>query len=414
MAAAPDDSLVDQMETYLTCSICLETLQDPRTLPCFHSFCQCCLEKFVKGQREKAEGKVIEEFNCPACRTEFELKDGQQVAGMTRNHFICNMLEVLTIQRQPNEIPCNSCERKAPAVSRCMECKQYLCRECLTAHGKWPVLKKHTVFTMEELVNPENQDKTREKSTCEKHNNETLEYYCLTCKKLACVHCLLLEHNKDGHSYLSTEEVAEKKRELLKSSSSFLNDQLKEGSDALKHVEDVLQELKKNAEKAKDQISQHKENILKAFTEKQKNALKEFIEKQKSDLKAFTKKLEQKAELNTNEVDNTYKLTHGILGKQKADMNVYVEKVKSSAELSNNLLEKGTREEILSFQNEIEENVKKVKNERPTQMKPVHDGNIQYKANPAVNNIDTISKLDKMGEVGKIFLVLKNENYSSN
>ena len=80
-------------------------------------------------------------------------------------------------------------------------------------------------------------------------------------------------------------------------------------------------------------------------------------------------------------------------------MNVSVEKVKSSAQLSNNLLGKGTREEILAFQNEIEENVQKVKNERPTQMKPVHDGNIQYKANP--------SNLNKMGEVGKIFLQLK-------
>ena len=82
-------------------------------------------------------------------------------------------------------------------------------------------------------------------------------------------------------------------------------------------------------------------------------------------------------------------------------MNVYVEKVKSSAQLSNNLLEKGTREEILSLQNEIEENVQKVKNERPTQMKPVHDGNIQYKVYP-VNNINTINNLDNIGEVGKI------------
>ena len=35
-------------------------------------------------------------------------------------------------------------------------------------------------------------------------------------------------------------------------------------------------------------------------------------------------------------------------------------------------------------------------------MKPIHDGNIQYKANP-VDNIDTTSNLDKMGEVGKIY-----------
>ena len=403
MATAPDDAPVDQMEDYLTCSICLEILQDPRTLLCFHSFCKCCLEKFVKGQREKAEGKVIEAFHCPECRTEFHLKEGQQVRGMPRNYFIANMLEVLAIQRRPNQIPCNSCKRNPPAGSRCIECKQYLCKECLTVHAKWPAFEKHTVFTIEELLKPENQDKAREKSTCKKHENETFKYYCETCKKLACIHCILLEHNKEGHSYLSTEEVIEKKRELLKSSSSFLNDQLKEGSDALKHVEHVLQELEKNAGKAKDKINKQKETILKAFTEKQKNALKEFIEKQKSDLKAFTEKLEQKAQLKTNVVDNTYKQTHGLLGKQKADMNVYVEKVKSSAELSNNLLEKGTREEILSFQNEIEENVQKVKNERPTQMKPVHDGNIQYKANP-VDNIDTTSNLNNMGKVGKIQL----------
>ena len=345
MGAALDHSPVDQMETYLTCSICLETLQDPRTLPCFHSFCVGCLEKFVKGQREKAEGKVIEVFNCPECRTQFELKDGQQVADMRRNHFICNMLEVLTIQRQPKQMPCNSCERKAPVVSRCMECKQYLCRECLTIHEKWPAFKKHTVFTMEELGNPENQNKPREKSTCEKHKNETLEYYCEKCKKLACIHCLLLEHDKEGHSYLSTEEVAKKKRELLKSSSSFLNDQLKEGNDALKHIEHVLQELEKNAEKAKDQIGEQRESILKAFTERQK-----------SKLNVFTEKVKEKAKVKTNEVDSAYRITHEFLGKQETDMKVYVEKVKSSTVLSNNLLEKGTREEIISYQNEIEKN----------------------------------------------------------
>ena len=391
MTAAPDDSSVVQMESYLKCSICFGTLQDPRTLPCFHSFCKCCLERFVKaGQSEKAAQtrKAIELFNCPVCRTQFELNDGQQVADMTRNHFICNMLEMLAIQ-------CNSCERKAPAVSRCMECKHYLCRECLTTHERWPTLKNHTVFTMEELAN---HNKAREKSTCDKHKNETLECYCETCKKLACIHCLLLEH-KNGHSYLSTEEVAKKKRELLKSSYSFLNDQFKEGSDALKHIEHVLQELEKNADKAKDQIGKQRDNILEAFKERQYNALRAFIEKQKSDLKAFTEKLKEKAKAKSNEVDITYKITHDLLGNQKADMKVYVEKVKSSSEFSNKLLERGTCEEIISFQNEIEENVKIVKIERPTQVKPFHDDNIQYKAN-SVNNI---SNLNKMGNVGKIF-----------
>ena len=383
MAAAPNDAPVVQMENYLTCSICLETLQDPRTLPCFHSFCKCCLEKFVKGQREKAEGKVIEVFNCPECRTEFELKEGQQVEEMTRNHFIVNMLEMLAIQRRPNQMPCNSCELKPPAVCRCTTCEKYLCRECLTVHGKWPAFNKHTVFTMDELVKPENQAKIKGKFRCKKHENKSLKFYCETCKELVCTHCIVLEH-KEGHSCLSTETVGEKKRELVKSSSVFLNDQLKEGNDLLQNIDHVTQKLKNNAKIAKDEISQQKENILKAFTEK----------------------LEEKAELIMKEVDEKYNETQEFLVKQKDEVKAYLDKVKGSVELTKNILEKGTHEEILSFQNEIEENLKKVKNERPTQMKPVHDGNIQYKANP-VDNIDTTSNLDKMGEVGKLCIIIQ-------
>ena len=378
MAAAPDNAPVSQRENYLMCSICLETLQDPRTLTCFHSFCKFCLEKFVKGQREKAEGKVVEVFNCPECTTEFELKKGQQVADMTGNDFIVNMLEVLAIQRQTNQIQSNCCERKTPAVSRCVECKQNLCSECLTIHENWRPFKKHTVFTMDELVKPENHAKIKGKLRCKKHENKSLKFYCEICKELICTHCIVREHH--GHPCLSTEEVGEKKRESVKSSFVFLNDQLEEGNDLLQDIDRVTQELKNNVKIAKDEISQQRENILKAFTEK----------------------LEDKAELFMKEVDKKYNETYEFLVKQKDEVKVYLDKVKGSVEVTKNLLEKGTHEEILSLQNKIEENVKKVKNEQPTRTKPVHNGNIQYKANP-VDNIDTTSNLDKMGEVGKIY-----------
>ena len=110
----------------------------------------------MKDQRQKAEGKVIEVFNCPECRTEFELKEGQQVADMTGNDFIGNMLEVLAIQRRTNQIQSNCCDRKTQAVSRCVECEQYLCSECLTVHGNWRAFKKHTVFTIDEKRRKEN------------------------------------------------------------------------------------------------------------------------------------------------------------------------------------------------------------------------------------------------------------------
>jgi hypothetical protein len=45
---------INQLEENLHCNTCLEVLTDPRTLPCFHSFCKNCLEGVVEKLRGKA------------------------------------------------------------------------------------------------------------------------------------------------------------------------------------------------------------------------------------------------------------------------------------------------------------------------------------------------------------------------
>ena len=98
MAFSQDDASGSKMESLLICPICLEILNDPRTLPCFHSFCVHCLERFVKKQRDEALYTEIEEFNCPTCRSIFPLKSNENVANMTPNYVICNMLEKFLLQ----------------------------------------------------------------------------------------------------------------------------------------------------------------------------------------------------------------------------------------------------------------------------------------------------------------------------
>ncbi len=62
------------LQTLLECSICLETFEEPRTLPCLHSFCKKCLENFV-------DGKCDDELNCPVCRSKFALnKEGKDTS----------------------------------------------------------------------------------------------------------------------------------------------------------------------------------------------------------------------------------------------------------------------------------------------------------------------------------------------
>ena len=48
MASASSDSVpVDDIKYLLTCSMCSETLNEPRSLPCLHNFCKVCLGKYI-------------------------------------------------------------------------------------------------------------------------------------------------------------------------------------------------------------------------------------------------------------------------------------------------------------------------------------------------------------------------------
>lgn len=63
------DRLVQNIsDDYLSCPICLLRFNEPRKLPCEHTFCSGCLQKHIDSSvREKSD---IFYFTCPLCRTE--------------------------------------------------------------------------------------------------------------------------------------------------------------------------------------------------------------------------------------------------------------------------------------------------------------------------------------------------------
>ena len=103
---------------------------------------------------------------------------------MTRNHFICNMVEVLSIQDKDKCIPCSYCEQAS--VCRCVTCEQFMCQKCFKPHSEFPGFQDHVVLTMDELSKPENQSKIKKISQCNRHPKKKLKYYCETCEELIC------------------------------------------------------------------------------------------------------------------------------------------------------------------------------------------------------------------------------------
>ena len=60
----------------VTCAIYLELLDDPKSMPCLHTYCKNCLmETIAKQPHDPALPQDREAINCPLRRTEVTLPD---------------------------------------------------------------------------------------------------------------------------------------------------------------------------------------------------------------------------------------------------------------------------------------------------------------------------------------------------
>ena len=69
------EELYMNLKKQVTCSICLDTYSEPKIISCRHTFCCECLERHARESQR--QGK----FQCPECREEIDLPQG--------NHFDC-------------------------------------------------------------------------------------------------------------------------------------------------------------------------------------------------------------------------------------------------------------------------------------------------------------------------------------
>ena len=347
MACSFDTDPINQLEENLQCTVCLERLNDPRTLPCCHSFCKVCLEGVVKTCRDNApRDRPIREIPCPNCRTTFVLEPDKQVADMTRNHFICNMVQAMAVLDRGIGVPCSHNCSQSYSVARCVTCEKFLCRECLTAHNNYRANNGHSVLTMEELSKPENRKKIKDKMYCNEHSGKKLKVYCETCDQLICKDCMDFKHVKPGHSCFLAKDVANNYRRLLDSNNKAMEDASTEG-----HA--FLQQLTLESEKL------HREA---------KNIKIKIIQKSKAVLEMVTKVLNQKTKSLLNKVDRICGVEQEKLKKQTDETESYVQKIETSVQLSKTLVDQGTDEEIVSSQKMVLDNAINVLKKRTTNL----------------------------------------------
>ncbi|XP_036375392.1 E3 ubiquitin/ISG15 ligase TRIM25-like [Megalops cyprinoides] len=207
MAAASISVDQDQF----SCSICLDLLKDPVTIPCVHSYCMDC----IKGYWDQGDQTGV--YSCPQCRETFNPRPV-----LRRNTILAEVVEKLKMTglqaappahcyAGPGDVACDVCTgRKRKAVKSCLECLASYCETHLILHDELNRGKSHKLI--------EATGNLQEK-ICSQHC-KLLEVYCRTDQQFICCFCMINEHR--GHDTVSFEaERTEKQKQLGETQRKF-------------------------------------------------------------------------------------------------------------------------------------------------------------------------------------------------
>lgn len=120
-----------KLEEELTCEVCLKIYQDPKTLPCHHSFCLKCLEEIPKQRDELTSSSI----KCPLCRSPAQIPL-QGVAGFHPAFHINNLKDVYNLMIAESkkvadeEVVCYVPTHDEPLKYYCNTCVKSICRDC--------------------------------------------------------------------------------------------------------------------------------------------------------------------------------------------------------------------------------------------------------------------------------------------
>ncbi|CAF4610131.1 unnamed protein product, partial [Rotaria sp. Silwood2] len=172
-------------EKLINCGICKKQFNDPRILPCSHTYCLRCIKQIASNHSEY--------FECPQYDGAIVPKDS--IDTLKVNQTINDIIEFLNFSS--GLISCTNCN-STTSETWCNNCTTSYCARCCQDVHRIRAFQNHQLISLRE--------KSIELMSCESHQDEILKYWCLKCDTCVCSDCLLNDHKE--HPYILIHKAA--------------------------------------------------------------------------------------------------------------------------------------------------------------------------------------------------------------
>ena len=327
------ESLLKNLKEHVTCSICLDTFTDPKTITCLHTFCCECLKKHALISQRNGK------FRCPECQAEVDLPEANCFDKLPTSFHHNSLLSVLAIRQsgKGNDIICGVCKKKSAEISYCFECTKFMCSDCVNAHQLFTNLTEgHKVTPVKQFQPQDYEALIKRQSFCSQqyHEREVTRFFCLKCQICVCQICIATDHK--AHDVEPLEKVADGEKANILTRTEVLKTKTKVFGDTIREYEQTVLELETNLTNAKREVSKAAEQMIAKIREEERRII--------------------------TALENTRASRADKLDSAKAQVQSLLKQINQAIEFAENLIQRSSSSDVMQSKNYLEQRFNHLEN----------------------------------------------------